>query len=136
MISVENTHDHPTGEAQGGRRRRRSHSRRKGKDNSNGRYKRSRMAVASVGCILANIFQAAALLGTDRLIIALISTLLSAAGLWMGVVAARKIKRYCGIIQGESVAQIGIWGNLALFAPSLLFFCWELLRSIARGDLL
>jgi hypothetical protein len=96
----------------------------------------SRLALTSIGLLLANAFQWVVLQGTEILLVALLSTLLGLAGWIIGAKARRRIRKYHGILQGEAAAQIGSWGNQFVFFASLLFFLWCFFIAVYGGQLL
>lgn len=57
-------------------------------------------------------------------------------GYLLAILAKKKLRRHRGRLDGDSVAEIGYWGNLLVFLVSLLGFCWFFLIGVARGDFL
>lgn len=96
----------------------------------------SRLAVASVVILLLNFFQWLAFRNVDVLIISLASVVISFTGWLLGRKALRSIKRYQGVLQGEGAAQVGHWGNFALWVLSFFYFLWNFLLAILRGELI
>lgn len=94
------------------------------------------LARVSLLLLLLNLFIWVGLRSTDVLLVTLASTLVSLAGLIFGKMAVRRIRRAGGRLQGEPMAKIAYWGNLAVCIVSALMFAYAAAMGILRGELL
>jgi hypothetical protein len=94
------------------------------------------VAKVSVMLLLLNGFVWAGLRSLDVVVLTLLSWLLALAGLLLGRMAGKYIRRHRGKIGGESIAMIGYWGNLIVFLLTFLLFSYSLAMGILRGDFL
>ncbi len=101
-----------------------------------GRERESLLAKISVLLLLVNGFLWAGLRSLDILVLTLLSALVGLAGLLLGMLARRHLRRHHGRIGGESLALIGYWGNLAMFILPALMFSYAFAMGVLRGDLL
>jgi len=89
----------------------------------------------SVFFLLVSVFVVIGLRYIDLLALTGMVALISLLGYVLGRSADRRIRRHHGVIQGHAAAQIGMWGNLAVFVLSGILFLFELARTIIRGDI-
>jgi len=107
--------------------------RKRGRDKE---LKESPLAKASLLFLLMNVFVAVGLRGIDMLVVSLVATLVALAGMLTGRKALHHVKRRRGRVGGESLAQIGYWGNLIIFILTFLLFSYLVAIGILRGELL
>ena len=96
----------------------------------------SKLAITSVGFLLAVGFVMAGLRSLDVVLLSLLTTFLGFFGFLTAIYARKKLRRQRGRLEGESAAMIGYWGNLVVFLVSLLGFCWFFAIGVMRGDFL
>jgi hypothetical protein len=109
----------------------------KSKRRSRSRHqKESWLAKASIILLLANGFIWAGLRGLDIVLLSFLSMTIALAGWLFGRTAGRYIRRHHGSIGGESMAQIGYWGNFGALIATFLLFSYSLAMGILRGDFL
>lgn len=94
------------------------------------------MAIVSVGFLFLILFLFTTFRSLDMVVLSLLLVLVSGVGLVTAAMAKRKLRRHRGRLEGESVAEIGYWGNFVVFILSLLAFSWFFLIGVARGDFL
>jgi len=94
------------------------------------------LAKVSVLLLLLNGFIWAGLRSLDILLLTLLSALVGLAGLVLGRLARRHLRRHQGRMGGESLALIGYWGNLAMFILPALMFSYAFAMGVLRGELL
>lgn len=109
-------------------------SKRRPRDRSNERF--SKMALASIACLFVNVLVWTSLRFREVIISSGLLTAFGLAGLILGVFALKRIHRRHGRLQGESVAMLGKWLNLAIFVLSALLFIYSLSVAVMRGQLL
>lgn len=111
-------------------------SRRKRKRGGESLVPQSRLAITSVGFLFLILFLFTTFRSLDMVVLSLLLVMVSAVGLVTAVMAKKKLRRHRGRLEGDSAAEIGYWGNLAVFVLSLLAFSWFFLIGVARGDFL
>ena len=96
----------------------------------------SKLALASMAFLFINLLVWTSLRFREVIISSGLSTVCGLAGFIFGVVALKRIHRRHGRLQGESVAMLGKWLNLAIFVLSALLFVYSVSVALMRGQLL
>lgn len=94
------------------------------------------IAKVSLLLLLMNGFIWAGLRSLDIVILSFLSMSVALAGWLCGRAAKKYIRRRHGSIGGDSMAQVGYWGNLGGLIATFLLFSYALAMGILRGDFL
>ncbi|NDV62467.1 hypothetical protein G0Q06_08400 [Puniceicoccales bacterium CK1056] len=100
------------------------------------RQKEPWIAKASILLLLVNGFIWAGLRSLDIVLLSFLSMAVAFGGWLFGRAAGKYIRRRHGSLGGESMAQIGYWGNLVAFIATFLLFSYSLAMGVLRGDFL